>query len=974
MVSPLELETGTAKFDLYLAVHERPEGLRAVLEYNSDLFDDATIRRILVHFENLIRVLVADPDRRVSDFPLFTEAERHQLLVEWNDTKRDYPKDKCIHQLFEEQVERTPDSVAVVFEDQQLSYRELNERSNQAAHYLKKLGVGSEVRVGICLERSLEMVVGILGVLKAGGAYVPLDPQHPKERLSFMLKDTQARVLLTQEKLVAEFDHQVVVSLDKGWEKIAKQSKENPDNKVTPENLMYVMYTSGSTGKPKGVEVTHRAVIRLLINTDYIQIHPSDVIAQISNCAFDAATFEIWGALLHGARLVIISAQVAIAPQEFSAVLTQHQVGVLFLTTALFNQLAQNLPAIFRPIRHVLFGGEAVDPKWVRKILQSGPPARLVHVYGPTETTTFATWYEIKEVGEDAVTIPIGRPIANTSIYILDSHLQPVPIGVAGEVYIGGDGLAWGYLNCPELTAEKFVSNPFRNEPGARLYKTGDLARYRSDGNIEFLGRIDNQVKLRGYRVELEEIEAALDHHPAVKDNVVVMQDSVSGDKRLVAYIVPQRNDMPASGELRSYLKAKLPSYMVPSAFVTLEAFPLTTNGKLDYDALPPSRSRDAQEDVEYVAPRDETERVLCRVWSEVLGVNRIGLDEDFFAIGGHSLLAAKLFARLDEAFGRSLPLGVLFSAPTVRLLAEHYRTEREPRARSVLVPLSPAGHLPPIFGVPGVFGNVVGFADLAHELGAEQPFYGLQSVGLDGTEAPLGSIEEMERLYVGEIRSVQPHGPYAIIGACFGATVAYEMTRQLLAAGEEVGFLGLLDPTRREGNIAGQNPESIPRIFRRLAAFRNLVLNRLQLYREEMRKLCVIDRVNYLAAKFRMLSRLIGNKNAFKGAQRELNQIEVYRANLLALDGYRRQPLNGRLRALEIFETTRPGRVNVRDRIDWPALWKGPIKNHKVPGKNSGDMLSGENARVLGALLAQRLRLALHAPQQHCSEGRWID
>src|SRR5215475_5511103 len=434
MVSPLELESGTAKFDLYLAVHERPEGLRAVLEYNSDLFDDATIRRMLGHFENLIRVLVDDPDRRVSDFPLLTEAERHQLLVEWNDTKRDYPKDKCIHQLFEEQVERTPDAVAVVFEEQQLSYRELNERSNQAAHYLKKLGVGSEVRVGICLERSLEMVVGILGILKAGGAYVPLDPQHPKERLSFMLKDTQARVLLTQEKLVAEFDHQVVVSLDKDWEKIAKQSKENPDNKVRAENLAYVMYTSGSTGKPKGVEVTHRAVIRLVINTDYIQIHPSDVSAQISNCAFDAATFEIWGALLHGARLVIISAQVAIAPQEFSGVLTQHQVGVLFLTTALFNQLAQNLPAIFRPIRDVLFGGEAVDPKWVRKILQSGPPARLVHVYGPTETTTFATWYEIKEVGEDAVTIPIGRPIANTSIYILDSHLQPVPIGVAGEV------------------------------------------------------------------------------------------------------------------------------------------------------------------------------------------------------------------------------------------------------------------------------------------------------------------------------------------------------------------------------------------------------------------------------------------------------------------------------------------------------------------------------------------------------------
>jgi len=401
-----------------------------------------------------------------------------------------------------------------------------------------------------------------------------------------------------------------------------------------------------------------------------------------------------------------------------------------------------------------------------------------------------------------------------------------------------------------------------------------------------------------------------------------------------------------------------------------LEAFRLTTNGKLDYESLPPPRSQDEQEEVQYVAPRDHTERLLCEIWSQVLGVNRIGIDDDFFEIGGHSLLAAKLFARLDEAFGRSLPLGVLFTASTVRSLAERYRSTLEPTGRSVIVPLRTGASLPPIFAVPGVFGNVICFADLAHELGSEQPFYGLQSIGLDGTDAPVGSIEAMAKLYLKEMESIQPHGPYVILGACFGATVAYEMTRQLLAAGEEVGFLGLLDPTRREGNIAGKNPESTPRIFKRLAAFRTLAVERLQLYREEMRRLGVTDRINYLASKFRALSGFVGNKNAFKGVDRELNQIEVYRANVLALDRYRREPLNGRLRTLEVFQTTRPGRVNVRDRIHWRAFWDGPIQQHQVPGKDSGDMLSRENTRVLGALLARRLRLAFCAfQQQDCAE-----
>ena len=453
-----------------------------------------------------------------------------------------------------------------------------------------------------------------------------------------------------------------------------------------------MIYTSGSTGEPKGVAVSHRAVNRLVMNTDYVQVSPQEVIAQASNISFDAATFEIWGALLNGARMVLIDKGTLLSPQCLAAAIERHGITTLFLTTALFNQMVDQIPAALGKLRYLLFGGEAVDLERVKELLRKGPPRRLLHVYGPTEATTFASCYWVKAVAADATTVPIGRPIANTEIYILDANLNPVPIGVSGELYIGGPGLARGYLNRPELTAEKFIKHPFTADPTSRLYKTGDRARYLPDGNIEFLGRLDNQVKIRGYRIEVGEIEAALSQHPAVKDSVVVMRNGVSGDKRLVAYVVPRQQDRPASSELRSYLKAKLPSYMVPSAFMKLEAFLLTTNGKLDYDSLPPPRSQDEQEEVGYVAPRDHTERILCGIWSQVLVVNRIGIDDDFFAIGGHSLLAAKLFARLDEAFGRSLPLGVLFTASTIRSLAEHYRSDREPTERSVIVPLRPAG------------------------------------------------------------------------------------------------------------------------------------------------------------------------------------------------------------------------------------------------------------------------------------------
>jgi amino acid adenylation domain-containing protein len=537
-ISPLDTDLTLTRFDMEFHLWEKPDGISGFLLYNIDLFDASTISRMMGHYETLLKGIVANPEQRISDLPLLTEAERQQLHMELNDTHTDYPRDYSIHELFEDRVDRNPDAIAVVFGDQKLTYRELNYRANQLAHYLKKCGVDPDVLVGLFMERSVEMVVGLLGILKAGGAYVPLDLEYPKDRLAFMLADAEVPVLLTQERLVKGLPaHRArVVCLNSEWEAICKESQANLPSSTTAENLAYVNYTSGSTGKPKGICIPHRAVNRLVFNTNYVKLTPSDRVAQASNCSFDAATFEIWGALLQGARLVGITKDVMLLPGVFAAQIRDQEISALFLTTALFNQLAQEVPGAFQSVRHLLFGGEAVDPRWVREVLNHDPPERLLHVYGPTESTTFASWQMIERVAEGATTVPIGSPIANTKLYVLDRHFNLVPIGVPGELYIGGDGLARNYLNRAELTAEKFIPNPFSEEPGGRLYKTGDLVRHLADGSIEFLGRLDQQVKLRGFRIELGEIEAVLGQHPAVRDTVILAREDVLGDKRLVAW------------------------------------------------------------------------------------------------------------------------------------------------------------------------------------------------------------------------------------------------------------------------------------------------------------------------------------------------------------------------------------------------------------------------------------------------------
>ena len=655
------------KFDLSLFLSETEIGLYSWGAYNTDLFDGSTIARLLKHFHTLLEEIAANPDARLSELSLMTTEETQQF-EQWNQTQSEYERDKCVHQLVELQASRQPNALAVVYGEKQISYGELNRRANRLAHYLRAHGVGLEIRVGVLMERSANWIVALLGILKAGGVYVPLDGSYPAGRLRFMVEDAEIRLLLTQSGQ-PRIEASEVVFLDQDWEWLESESTENPENVTQAEDLAYLMYTSGSTGQPKGVGVPHRAINRLVRNTNYVKLDESDRVAQISNASFDAATFEIWGALLNGSRVVVLEKETALSPKELKKQLVEHEISAMFLTTALFNQTALSRPEIFASLKYMIFGGDTADPRAVHRVLGEGRPEHLVNAYGPTENTTFTTWYDAQESDIGARMIPIGQPLSNTEVWVLDQQSRMVPVGVPGELCIGGDGLARGYIGRPELTAEKFVPHPYSRHLGARLYRTGDLVRYREDGNIEFLKRMDQQVKVRGFRVELGEIESTLNQYRAVMESIVVDRKDSSGDIRLIAYFVPEVGVEPTSLELLTFLQEKLPSYMLPSAFMAIKEIPLTPNGKVDRRALP------APEQIEvstagFIAPRTEMEQLVAEIWCEILGITQVGADSNFFDLGGHSLLATRVMNRIRERCGVELPLRVLFEFPTVVSLA----------------------------------------------------------------------------------------------------------------------------------------------------------------------------------------------------------------------------------------------------------------------------------------------------------------
>ena len=693
-----------SNFDLSLTMWNAIPELTGRIEYSTELFERATIERIIGHFQTLLANIVAHPQHAISDLAMVSDTERRQLLVEWNDTGREFALGHGVVELFEQQAARTPEKVAVVYEDETLNYGELNERANRLAHYLRQQGVGPESLVGVLLQRSPEMLISLLGTLKAGAAYVPLDSAYPVERLSFMLFDAGVQVLLTEQALVGrvpQFQGQSFC-VDTQWESLRELSGANPRPVVSADNLAYVIYTSGSTGTPKGVAITHGSLANYVVTAgELFNIEAADRVLQFASLTFDTSAEEIYPCLIRGATLVLRTESMINSAAEFLRACEKKRITVLNLPTAYWHELAAELNAedvsLAASMRLVIVGGEKALPErlasWWRHVDQS---VQLKNGYGPTEATIVATFSNLKKNirnNGDAREVSIGRAIANTQVYVLDGNEQPVPIGVPGELYIGGAGLARGYLNLPALTAERFVPNPFSSVPGARLFRTGDRMCHTGDGNLEFRGRLDNQTKIRGFRIEPGEIEMLLRQSEQVRDAVVIVKTGDEGDKRLLAYVVPKDDSPLSTSELRSFVAEHLPQYMIPSAFVILEKLPLKTNRKVDVQALPDPQSYYA-ETGNYEAPRTTVEEVLCDIWAEVLRVDQVGINDNFFELGGHSLLAGRITARIRESLGVELPMRSLFEAPTVSLLAPRIEQLNEINEQDVVagMPVYPRG------------------------------------------------------------------------------------------------------------------------------------------------------------------------------------------------------------------------------------------------------------------------------------------
>jgi len=654
---PSEASYGNAKFDLTLYITEDEGGLSAIFEYSTDLFADDTITRLIAHWQTLLQSIAVSPDTVVTRLPILPPNERSLLLDDWNRTASNFPRDASLGELFSAQVAATPDAIALTGAEGVLTYQALEERTNRLARWLRDQGVQPGEPVGIQLPRGQDMVVAVLATVKAGGAYLPLDPTYPQARLDAMIRDAQPRVVLAEMPELPE-DASPLASV------------------AGPETLAYILYTSGSTGKPKGVCVTHRNVVRLVRNTNYCEFDASDVFLQFAPLQFDASTFEIWGPLLNGARLEIAPAGL-LSLEDLAALIERSGITTLWLTASLFHHMVDgHLGSLWR-VRQMLAGGDVISPSHAKRFLDELPNCTLINGYGPTETTTFAVCHRMRHGDSFPGRVPIGRPISNARVYVLDEEMQLVPVGVPGELYIGGDGLAVGYLSDEELTAARFLPDPFSPAgSGTRLYRTGDQVRYSGDGVLDFLGRRDRQVKLRGFRIELSEIEAVMRQHPLVHDSCAVIR-SAAGEQQIVGYAMMDVS--PAAGlEVRRYLQQQLPGYMVPSVVVPLREFPLTSSGKVDREALPAPASEDWTGDVPFAEPQSETELLISAVWCEVLQIERAGLHENFFDLGGHSLLLVQVHSRLTDLFGTGrVSIVDLFRFPTVATLAAHLKNRR---------------------------------------------------------------------------------------------------------------------------------------------------------------------------------------------------------------------------------------------------------------------------------------------------------
>jgi amino acid adenylation domain-containing protein len=833
---PMEADDGKARVDCELYIWESPEGMSGRFIFDADLFSGDAMTRICQHYRNLFAAVVVNPDRRLSELPLLTESERFKLMTEWNGGPATHGPEGHIHTVFENWARRTPDVAAVVDRDRLVSYADLDRRSNAVAQYLSSRGVGVGDLVAIHLERDSEVIVAMLAILKLGAAYVPLDLANPLDRTRLMLTDCGASVIITTADRGADlhFGAADVVLL----EHLANLPEAPRGACSQLGRLAYVTYTSGSTGRPKGIAVRHDAVIDTVVDVDHLAIGPGDRVAQAANLSFDVATAEIWGALLNGATLVMLPHEVIIDPKVLARWLAEADIDSLYMTTSLFHRVAGEIPDAFSGLRDLLVGGEFLEAHWVAQVMTHGAPLRLVNAYGPTESTAYSTWHEVSTLPKESARIPIGRPIGRTRVYVLDASMKPVPIGSAGELYLGGPGLAEGYVGRPDLTAERFVPNPFAAGGGGRLYRTGDRVRFLADGDLEFIERIDNQVKIRGHRIELGEIEAALLLHPAIGECAVTVRevparDSSPRDQRLVAHVVVSEATLPDVAELQRFLKRKLPSPMIPSLFESIPALPLTPSGKIDRLALSQRATHRLEPSREPIGPHNEVEQTLAGIWQRVLWLERdIGIHEDFFDLGGHSLLAAVLVAEVEEAFGLDLPLSAIFELTTISDLAGHlepmvasltksladelvggdlvsapgraelpaeiYRRmvaftagwdgDRALGGDGLMVGLNLGGQSEPLFWCAQGFEEI---RQLARYLGHDRPLFGMRSGHL-AMRFSAENIRSLATHYVSEILDANPDGPYLIGGNCQGTYIAWEIARELRQRGRSVMLLAL--------------------------------------------------------------------------------------------------------------------------------------------------------------------------------------
>ena len=960
-----EVGNGTAKVDILLNLEERENRLEGWFEYNRDLFDANVMKGMAEDLKRVVARILENPDLPLSHIWIsnsgLTDAEYHRQIVTWNDTDREFSEYLCVHHLFEAKADRTPDAIAVMHGEKGFSYRELNLRANRLAWKLQKMGVGPEMLVGICVERSVDMITGILGILKAGGAYVPLDPAYPLERIASMLKDSNVPIVLTQAHLKAtlcEFSGQTIFLNDER-ETADDESLENPAHRTTGRNTAYVIYTSGSTGTPKGVMVLHQGVVNhALAVAERFNMASCDRVAQFFSISFDGAVEEIFMTLTQGAALVLLPFDPLPSMNVFMEWLEKDRVTVLDLPSAFWHEWMHWLTDSQKPLpmtlRAVIVGGEKASESafntWMK---HAGGRIRWFNTYGPTETTVVSTIFEpdLQNTEKPPEVISIGRPIANTRIYVVDQNLQPVPVGMSGEMLIGGLGVARGYLNRDNLTAKKFIQDPFRED--GRVYRTGDRVRYLPDGQIDFIGRFDSQVKIRGFRVEPGEVEAALRLCPAVGQAVVAVRSDRRGEKCLAAYVVPQKGAASDPSFFKQFLKQKLPSHLVPSDVVLLGSLPRLPNGKVDRRALPDPMAPTTMNGA-LVAPTTPLQKQLAEIWKSVLGISKVGIQDHFFELGGHSLLAVRLCSEIENQIGTRIPLQTLFQAPTIEKLSQEIESGKTPEDFQSLIEIQAGGEKQPLFFIHVLGAGLHFCRPLIKYLGGNQPVYGL-SVHLLGGRLPTPNrVEDLAAHYVKEMRLIQPEGPYLLAGISFGGMVAYEMARQLLESGEKTAFLALLD-------TVGPGAVKSPSAGSRVSAHWESLMDEGPAY--------ILNKLKWRLKRLQRSFQLVGFRirrvylDLYEKTGRPLNAgLRDFRArsyNKDAMERYVPRTYDGRMVLFRSHERILGVGVEVDPELGWGKLVKAGVEVFEAPSGHLG-MLREPHVQFVGETIRACIDQAL--------------